>query len=74
VLRDLARRRIPVTVQLRTGRALTGTIDRAGADHLDLALHESGTPRRAAAVRGLRLVPFDAVAWVRLDAGDPLTR
>lgn len=73
VLRDLARRRIPVTVQLRAGRALAGTIDRAGVDHLDLALHDPGVPRREAAVRGVRMVPFEAVAWVRLDAGDPLT-
>lgn len=73
VLRDLARRRVPVTVQLRAGRALTGTIDRAGIDHLDLALHDPGMPRREAAVRGVRTVPFEAVAWVRLDAGDPLT-
>ena len=32
VLRDLSRRRIPVTVGLAGGRLLSGTIDRAGAD------------------------------------------
>ena len=73
VLRDLARRRVPVTVRLRTGSALAGTVDRAGVDHLDLALHDPGVPRRAAAVSGMRMVPFHAVASVRLDAGDPLT-
>lgn len=67
VLRDLVRRRTPVTVTLTGGRALTGTIDRAGADHLDLALHDPGSPRRADAVQGHRLVPFSAVAWVRID-------
>jgi hypothetical protein len=68
VLRDLARRRVPVTIATVAGRSLTGTIDRAGADHLDLALHDPGAPRRADAVRGHRLLPFAAIAWVRLDS------
>ncbi len=72
VLRDLVRRRVPVTVLTAHGRALTGTIDRAGADHLDLALHEPGSARRAEAVRGHRLVPFAAVAWVQVDAVERL--
>lgn len=61
VLRDLARRRRGVTVRLRSGTILTGTIDRAGADHLDLALHDAGVPRRTHAVTGFRIVPFAAV-------------
>lgn len=69
VLRDLVRRRAAVAIHLASGRQLTGTIDRAGADHLDLAIHESGTPRRAGAVTGHRLVPFAAVSWIRADAG-----
>ena len=68
VLRDLVRRRIPVTVQLRAGRALSGTIDRAGADHLDIAVHEIGAVRRADQITGYRLIPFAAIAAVRLDA------
>lgn len=67
VLRDLVRRRAGVAVQLSSGRAFTGTIDRAGADHLDLALHDPGSPRRADAVTGYRMVPFAAIAWVRAD-------
>lgn len=71
-LRDLARRRVGVTLGVLTGgadaRILAGTIDRVGADHLDLALHDAGAPRRAAEVRGYRLVPLSAVAWVRIDA------
>ena len=67
VLRDLVRRRASVAVHLASGRALTGTIDRAGADHLDLALHEPGSPRRADAVTGHRILPFAAIAWIRLD-------
>lgn len=72
VLRDLARRRIPLTVHVTGGRTFTGTIDRAGADHLDLALHEAGSPRRANEISGFRLVPLAAIAWVRMDAAAPL--
>jgi hypothetical protein len=67
VMRDVARRRVPVAVGTASGRVLTGTIDRAGADHLDLALHEPGAARRAGDVLGYRLVPFGSVGWVRLD-------
>ena len=72
VLRDLARRRVPVTVVTRVGRTLTGTIDRAGADHLDLALHDQGAIRRADAVHGYRLVPFEAIAWLRIDSAETI--
>lgn len=68
VLRDVVRRRLPVTVYLVTGRVLSGTIDRAGADHLDLALHEVGAVRRADQVRGFRIVMFAGLAAVRVDA------
>lgn len=65
LLRDLARRRAAMTLTLGDGTVVSGTADRAGADHLDLALHEPGTPRRAASVTGLRLVTFAAVRWLR---------
>lgn len=68
VLRDLVRRRAEVAVHLTRGRSLFGTIDRAGADHFDLALHDPGAPRRAESVTGHRLVPFGAVAWIGLAA------
>ncbi|QNO37003.1 hypothetical protein H4J02_11105 [Protaetiibacter sp. SSC-01] len=64
VLRDLCRRRAPVEVRTRVG-VVHGTIDRVARDHLDLAEHESGEVRRDAAVRRIRLVPFDAVLCVR---------
>ena len=72
VIRDLVRRRVSVSVHLTHGRMLAGTIDRAGADHLDIAIHEPGTPRRASEVTGHRVVPFGAVAWIRLDSGATL--
>lgn len=70
VLRDLVRRRQQVRVHAADGRTFDGTIDRAGADHLDLALHDSGEPRRSTAVTGYRLIPFTAVAWIGIE-GDP---
>ncbi len=68
VLRDVVRRRIPTSISLTDGRLLVGTIDRAAADHVDVALHEPGAPRRLENVTGYRMIPFDAVAAVRLDA------
>lgn len=69
VMRDLARRRVPVRVALRGSAELHGTIDRAGSDHLDLALHDSGEARRANAISGFRIVPFSAMQWVRTPGG-----
>ncbi|MGK3953470.1 hypothetical protein ACLKM7_14245 [Microbacterium sp. I2] len=72
VLRDLVRRRAGVAVHLSSGRSFTGTIDRAGVDHFDLALHDPGAARRAEAVSGYRIVPFAAVAWIRADEAPAL--
>src|SRR6201747_2088959 len=65
VLRDLCRRRAPVDVRLRSGR-LHGTIDRVGRDHLDLAIHEPGQPRRDVAVSEFRIVRLGELLLVRL--------
>ena len=64
-LRAIARDRTAVTVGLRDGTQLTGTLDRVGLDHVDLAEHGLGEPRRAAAVRQVRLLPLEALALVR---------
>ncbi|MGB4776868.1 hypothetical protein [Microbacterium sp.] len=68
VLRDVARRRVGVTVRVAGAAALHGTIDRAAADHFDLALHDIDQPRRAGAVTGFRVIPFAAIAAVGLAA------
>lgn len=72
-LRGLARDRAPVAVVVCGGvgepispyTEITGTIDRLGADFLELALHAPWEPRRAANVRSVVLVPVSAVVLVR---------
>jgi len=64
-LRGIARDRSPVTVVLRDASACAGTIDRVGADFLDLAEHAPGEPRRAGAVRSARSIALPAIAVVR---------
>lgn len=64
-LRGLARDRSTVQVLLDDGGALTGTVDRVGADFLELAEHAADRPRRGTAVQGVRAVALDAVAAVR---------
>lgn len=64
VLRGLARDRVLVRVVDRSGRTSTGTIDRVGADHLDLAEHAPDEPRRTALVRSVRTIPFAALVSV----------
>ncbi|PJI52559.1 hypothetical protein CTI14_40490 [Methylobacterium radiotolerans] len=53
-------------LRLLVGDDLHGTIDRAAADHLDLAEHDSGSARRTDAVRGFRMVPYAALAAIRV--------
>lgn len=63
VLRDLARRRRAVEVRTASG-VLTGTFDRVGRDHVDLAVHPSDAPRRAGAVQQLRVLPLGHIVVV----------
>ncbi len=73
VLRGLARDRSPVALVVGGGvgepaglyTEMTGTIDRIGADFLELAVHAPWEPRRAATVRSVVLVPLGAVVMVR---------
>jgi hypothetical protein len=65
VLRDLCRRRKSLQVHTTTG-VLTGTIDRVGRDHIDLAVHVAGTLRRSRDVHQYRIVPLNRIQLVRL--------
>lgn len=44
---------------------LTGTIDRVGADFVEVAVHAAWEPRRAGTVRSVALVPLAGVLLVR---------
>ena len=64
-LRALARDRAAVQVVLDDGAVFSGTVERVGADYLELAEHALDLPRRAEAVQGVRAVVIRAVAVVR---------
>ena len=63
-LRAIARDRAPVVVHLAGGGTVEGTLERVGADFVELTEHPAGEvrPRRSGAVR---TVPFAALALVR---------
>jgi len=65
VLRDLCRRRAAVDLSAASGERVHGTIDRVGRDHLDLAEHEPGVPRRASSVSRIRILPFSELLLLR---------
>lgn len=67
VLRALARERAGVQVALTAGSVAAGTIDRVGADHIDLAVHAPGEARRRAEVRESVALPLSAICAVRRD-------
>lgn len=64
-LRRLARSRVAVSLLLISGRRLDGTLDRVGADHVDLAVHPAGEARRPGTVLAVTTIPLSAVALVR---------
>jgi hypothetical protein len=68
-LRELARRREPVRVQLLDGATCDGTIKSVGSDYLEVAEHDLGEVRRRAAVWERRFGGFTAVVAVTLPPG-----
>ncbi|WP_405056226.1 hypothetical protein OG474_26230 [Kribbella sp. NBC_01505] len=64
LLRGIARDRSLVTV-FCGGIPITGTIDRVGADFLEVAEHPLDAPRRRSEVYNVRLIPTQALQAVR---------
>lgn len=64
VLRQVARDRSECRIALTDGRVVTGTLDRVGADFLDVAEHAPGEFRRPREV-GVCVIPLGAVAFLR---------
>lgn len=69
LLRAIARDRSGVRLALVDGSAVDGTIDRIGADYVELAAHPAAEARRRGAVRGVRVVPLGGLVAVRRDGG-----
>jgi hypothetical protein len=67
-LRRIAADRSPVSLVVAGGAVLTGTVQRVGADFLEMAVHGPDETPRARRSRGLTLVPFGAIAVLRRDA------
>lgn len=65
VARSWARQRSVVRIMRVGAGSLDGTIDAVGADHLELAEHDPGEPRRPGAVRRQALIPLGAVSAIR---------
>jgi hypothetical protein len=64
-LRGIARDRSGVTIGLIDGITLAGTVDRVGADFIEVAEHAIDEARRRGNVGGIRTVPISAVALIR---------
>jgi hypothetical protein len=64
VLRGIARDRSEIMMNLADGSALTGRVDRVGADFVDITLHTGAEDRRVEQ-RGTRTVPFSAIGALR---------
>ena len=64
-IRAIARDRSPVRVHLVDATTVEGTIDRVGANFVEVAAHAVGELRRRSEVREVNLIPTAALSVVR---------
>jgi hypothetical protein len=64
ILRGLSRDRAVVQILLCGDQRVTGTIDRVGADHFDVAVHPDDEPRREPTVREVRCLLLPAILGI----------
>jgi len=69
-LRAVVRDRSAVMLSYIDGSTTTGTLDRVGADFVEIAEHPPGEARRRGVVRGVRTVPLGSLAMVRRAVAD----
>jgi hypothetical protein len=72
VLGRLARDRAHVRLRLTGGAVLEGTVDRVGADHLDLVVHDGDALRRSAEIVEHRVVPLAVLVLIERPRAAPL--
>jgi hypothetical protein len=65
VLRGIVRDRAPVRLVLLDGTPVDGTLDRVGADFVEVAEHPIGEARRPGVVHGIRAVPLRGFGVLR---------
>lgn len=65
LLRAIARDRSAVRIHLVDGSIMNATIDRVGADFVEVATHLPGEPRRRSDVRDVVTLPLAAIVAVR---------
>jgi hypothetical protein len=65
VLRGIARDRSPVRIQLVDATSVDATVDRVGADFIEVATHAPGEARRRQDVRDVELLPISALVAIR---------
>ena len=68
VLRGLARDRSPVRLHLVDATMVDGSLDRVGADFVEVAVHPAAEYRRRTDVREVQTVPHPAIAAVRRES------
>jgi hypothetical protein len=69
LLGRLARDRGHLRLHRVGGGAVDGTIDRVGADHVELAVHDADVPRRRSEILEHRVVPLAALVRIERARG-----